>query len=548
MNSIKKIKRFSKIVHVLSKHGFDELIARSNFDLFKSSADGENDQELFTPQFNQRIRLAIEELGPTYIKFGQLLSNRKDLVPEALIEELKKLQDDVPPEEMDIYEKIKLEFGIEPQEHFSSIEKEPFAAASISQVYNATLTTGERVILKVKRTHIHQIIESDLALLRDLISFLEKKYPSLKQLFIGRIAESFENAILEELSLTNEYQNIERFRYNFRKSKLVYVPKTYSNYSNNSVLCMEFIQGDKINDLDALKRLGLDPKAVVQQGLEVYLKQVLEDGFFHADPHPGNIFIKENGQIVFIDFGAMGILSTTEKAILEDVVINFGLKNAKKLVRHLKKMSLEHYISNERQLERQIEDVFDYLEYTTVATIEVQVIIKKFNRILNENHILLPEYVYILMRGVALIEGIGQQLDADLNIQQAMRPYALRLAKEKLYPKNVAKKIAENLKDIRDLVDDIPEDTLKLIDKINNDQLAMNLKIDEFGRIENLIKNSINKIVLAVLTLTFGIGGSMLATATVKPMILDMPLLAWLGYILSIFTGSCILLLIFRKK
>lgn len=548
MNSIKKIKRFSKIVHVLSKHGFDELIARSNFDFFKSSADGENDQELFTPQFNQRIRLAIEELGPTYIKFGQLLSNRKDLVPEALIEELKKLQDDVPPEEMDIYEKIKLEFGIEPHEHFSFIEKEPFAAASISQVYNATLTTGERVILKVKRTHIHQIIESDLALLRDLISFLEKKYPSLKQLFIGRIAESFENAILEELSLTNEYQNIERFRYNFRKNKLVYVPKTYGNYSNNSVLCMEFIQGDKINDLDALKRLGLDPKAVVQQGLEVYLKQVLEDGFFHADPHPGNIFIKENGQIAFIDFGAMGILSTTEKAILEDVVINFGLKNAKKLVRHLKKMSLEHYISNERQLERQIEDVFDYLEYTTVATIEVQVIIKKFNRILNENHILLPEYVYILMRGVALIEGIGQQLDADLNIQQAMRPYAVRLAKEKLYPKNVAKKIAENLKDIRDLVDDIPEDTLKLIDKINNDQLAMNLKIDEFGRIESLIKNSINKIVLAVLTLTFGIGGSMLATATVKPMILDMPLLAWLGYILSIFTGSCILLLIFRKK
>lgn len=548
MNSIKKIKRFSKIVHVLSKHGIDEIISRSNFDFFKSTDLEDNPQELFTPQFNQRIRLAIEELGPTYIKFGQLLSNRKDLVPEVLIQELKKLQDDVPPEELDIVLKMKQEFGIEPAEHFSYIAKTPFAAASISQVYNATLKNGEEVILKVKRTNIHQVIESDLALLHDLIRFLEKKYPALKKLFVSEIAQSFENAILQELSLNNELQNIERFRHNFEKNTIVYVPKTYAQFSNNSVLCMEFIVGEKINDVVGLKRMGFDPKQIVKNGLDVYLKQVLEDGFFHADPHPGNIFIKDNGQITFIDFGAMGTLSSSEKAILEEVVINFGLKNAKKLVRQLKKMSIEHYISNEQQLERQIEDVFDYLEYATVSTIEVQVIIKKFNAILNQNHILLPEYVYVLMRGVALIEGIGQQLDADLNIQQAMRPYAINLAKEKLYPKNVAKKLINNLKDIRDLVDDIPEDTLKLIDKINNDQLAMNIKINEFERLERLIKNSINKIVLAVLTLTFGIGSSMLANTRVKPMILDMPLLAWAGYLLSIFTGTCIIILIFRKK
>lgn len=211
-------------------------------------------------------------------------------------------------------------------------------------------------------------------------------------------------------------------------------------------------------------------------------------------------------------------------------------------------MAVKHYIEDEKQLERDISDIFDYLEYNTVDTIEVQVIIKKFNNILNRNHVLLPEYVYILLRGIALIEGIGQQLDADLNVQKSMRPYAAKLAKEKLYPQNLAKKAIKNLSDIKDLMDDIPEDTLKLIEKVNNDQLALNFKIVEIRLILAIVKTSINKLVLAILTLTFGIGASMLANTKVRPLILDMPLLAWVGYGMSIFTGLSILYYVFRKK
>ncbi|MGV0833276.1 ABC1 kinase family protein [Empedobacter brevis] len=543
MDSLKKIKRFSKIVKVVSKYGFEEILSRGN-DLLHS----EQNTDFFNSSFNQRFRMSLEELGPTYIKFGQLLSNRKDLVPESLIEELKKLQDDVPPENIDIKQKIKDEFGIDPDEHFLYIDEQPFAAASISQVYRATLLNGEKVVFKVKRHNIQKIIESDLALIRDIVQFLEKKYEKLQKLFISEIEKSFENSILKELSLTNEFQNIERFRKNFENSKDVYVPKTYEDYSNNNFLCMEFIEGFKVNDVEQLEALGIDPKKIVQKGFDIYLKQLLDDGFFHADPHPGNIFILKDGRIVFIDFGSMGVLAINEKETLENVVIDFGLKNPKRIVRSLKKMAIKHYIENDKQLERDIADIFDYLEYNTVDTIEVQIMIKKFNHILQRNHVLLPEYVYILLRGIALIEGIGQQLHADLNIQRSMRPYAIKLARQKFHPNYLSKKFIDNLKDIQDLVNDLPEDTLKLIEKINNDKLALNFKINELDNIEKLIKDSINKIVLALLTLTFGIGASMLANTNVRPMFLDIPLLSWIGYLLSVFTAICIIVLVFRKK
>ncbi len=543
MDSLKKIKRFSKIVKVVSKYGFEEILSRGN-DLFHS----DQNNVFFNQSFNQRFRMALEELGPTYIKFGQLLSNRKDLVPESLVEELKKLQDNVPPEKIDIKQKIRDEFGIEPDEHFLFIEEQPFAAASISQVYRATLLNGEKVVFKVKRSNIQKIIESDLALIRDIVHFLEKKYEKLQKLFISEIEKSFENSILKELSLTNEFQNIERFRKNFENSKDVYVPKTYEDYSNNNFLCMEFIEGFKVNDVEQLEALGLVPKKIVQKGFDIYLKQLLDDGFFHADPHPGNIFIIKDGRLAFIDFGSMGILAINEKEALENVVIDFGLKNPKRIVRSLKKMAIKHYIENEKQLERDIADIFDYLEYNTVDTIEVQIIIKKFNNILQRNHVLLPEYVYILLRGIALIEGIGQQLHADLNVQRSMRPYAVKLARQKFHPKYLSKKAIDNFKDIQDLINDLPEDTLKLIEKVNNDKLALNFKIDQIGNIQKLIKDSINKLVLAILTLAFGIGASMLANTTVRPVILDMPLLSWIGYLLSIFTAGCIIILVFRKK
>lgn len=551
MDGVKKLKRFSQVAQVISKYGLEELISRSNIETLTPSFFTKwnpKARRIFEQNIYVRLRLALEELGPTYIKLGQLISNRKDLASPEMIAELQKLQDNVPPENYDIEKKIEKEFHFPASEYFQSIEKEPIAAASISQVYKAKFHSGEEVILKVKRDNIDQIIDADLAILRDIALYLENNYDNLRKKNLMQILQSFENSIRKELSLTNEYQNIERFRHNFIGSPDVYVPLVYPQISNNNVLCMEFISGCKINDKEKIEALGYDPKKIVLKGLDIYVKQILDDGFFHADPHPGNIFFREDGKIVFIDFGSMGYITNIDKQRLEEIVINFGFKNPHKIIRNLKKLAITHYIEDENQLARDILDIIDYIDFNTIDTIDVQVIIRKMNQILSRNHILMPEFIYILMRGIALIEGVGQQLDANLNLQKAIRPYAKKIAKEKLHPKNIAEQTFQNFKNSKDLIEDIPEDFSKLINKIANDQMGLNFHIQDLPNIERLVKNSINKLVLAILTLTFGIGSSYLSSTEIWPMIGGIPLLAWIGFGLSIFTGLSIVVLIFRNK
>ena len=551
MDSVKKLKRFSQVAQVISKYGLEELIARSNIETLTPSFFtrwNPKARRIFEQNIYVRFRLALEELGPTYIKLGQLISNRKDLASPEMIAELQKLQDNVQPEEMDIEKKIEEEFSFPASKYFHSIDKKPIAAASISQVYRAKFHSGEEVVLKVKRENIEQIIDADLAILRDITQYLEKNYEKLRKKNIKHILQSFENSLRKELSLTNEYQNIERFRHNFIVSPDVYVPLVYPQISNNNILCMEFISGRKINEKDKIEAMGYDPKKIVLKGLDIYVKQILEDGFFHADPHPGNIFLLENGKIAFIDFGSMGYITNLDKQRLEEIVINFGFKNAHKIIRNLKKLAISHYIEDENQLAREIIDIIDYIEYNTIDTIDIQVIIRKINQILNTNHILLPEFIYILLRGIALIEGVGRQLDANLNLQKAIQPYAKKIAKEKLHPKNITQKTIEKIKNSKDLIEDIPEDLSKLINKILNNQFGLNFHIQDLPKIEHLVKNSINKLVLAILTLTFGLGSSYLSSTEIWPMIGGIPLLAWIGFALSIFTALNIVMLIIRNK
>ena len=551
MDSVKKLKRFSHVAQVISKYGLEELISRSNIESLTPSfftRINPKAKRIFNQNIYVRLRLALEELGPTYIKLGQLISNRKDIASPEMIEELQKLQDNVPPEEINIHNKLQIELGVNPYEYFDHIDEKPFAAASISQVYHATLKSGERVILKVRRSDIDKIIISDLGILKDIASYLEKNYEQLKRRNLSQILNSFENSILKELSMTNEYQNIERFRHNFITSDDVYVPFVYPELSNNNILCMEYIEGFKINNRQGIIDFGFDPKNIALKMLDIYIKQILEDGFFHADPHPGNVFFTQEGKIVFIDFGSVGQITELDKERLEEIVINFGFKNPHKIIRNIKKLAITHYIEDENQLARDILDIIDYMNYNTIDTIDIQVVIKKMNNILKTNNVLMPEFIYILMRGITLLEGVGQQLNTNLNISQTIRPYAEKIAKEKLHPENLLKKSLNTVKDARDLFEDLPEDLSKLMNKVANDQLGMNFHIQDLPIIEKLIKNSINKIVLAILTLTFGLGASYLSSTTLWPMVAGTTLLAWVGFALSIFTGLSILILVFRNK
>lgn len=478
----KILKRTTKVLSVLAKYGFDEIFSRGRLRSIipakiRNKSIPSNGAISLTVY--QRIRMALEELGPTYIKLGQMFSNRTDLLPQELIVELQKLQDEVPADGIIVREKIEKELNIDPEAYFSKIEDKPLAAASISQVFRATLKTGERVILKIKRENILDIIESDLVMMRSLVRQLEKKKPEIKRLKLPKILDTFEKSIRIELSLQNEFNNIERFRKHFAGTGNICVPGTYPKLSNNNILCMDYIDGIKVTDIDNLIRAGLDIKIVARQGADLYVSQVLDHGFFHADPHAGNIFVLPDGRISFIDFGTMVGLMPSDKKNLEDIIVCIILNKPEMLVSVFKKIAVDYSVQNEEKLRR---DIFEFLEMigaSSLANLDFSRIFNQLRTLLQENDVNLPEYLYQLMRGLIHLEGIGKKLDPEMNLVELLKPYYKNILKNRYSPKSIAEKGFDNIKSLTDCITHLPEETLDLIRKIKNNEIKITHELAE---------------------------------------------------------------------
>lgn len=549
MNQIKKIKRIGSVISILSKYGFDDVIARTKAEKFlpKGFVRSKRGEEIFKLSVFTRVRLALEELGPTYVKLGQMFSNREDILPAEMIVELAELQDNVPPEELDIHKKICDELLIDPQLHFEYINPIPIASASISQVYIGRLINGEKVVIKVKRSTIEEIIRSDIMIMKDLANILEKNYDAAKRMNLNQLINSFENNMHKELSLTNEFHNIEKFRKNFEERPEVYVPKTYKELSNNNILTMEFVEGFKVNNKKKIVEVGMQPKEVAQLGVVLFMKMVLEDGFFHADPHPGNVFIMNDQKVCFIDFGSMGQILKSDMEILEGIIESFLMQDAKKIIRLIKRLAIEYHIEDERKLERDIYDVFHMLEHTALNEINVNEIVHKLKSIMANNQVLMPEFIYLLLRGISIIEGIGKQLDPQLNVMESMRPYANELALKKYGPKQIAQKSIKHLKILASNLQNLPDDLTVLLEKIKDDKLKINFEIEGLEDVRKTIQNASNRLTYAIIIAALSIGSSILMMAKVPPLFFGNSLLGLVGFLISGVLGIAIIYSIWKK-
>ncbi|PRD56292.1 ABC1 kinase family protein [Sphingobacterium gobiense] len=551
MYGIYKFKRIGYILQVLSKHGLEEVVSRSNIDRIIPDSFllwNTHTRRIFEDNFNVRVRAAIEELGPTFIKLGQLLSNRADIVPRDLRQELVKLQDEVPTDIIDIKAKLQEAFDINVDEHFEHIDEIPIAAASIAQVYRAVLKDGTVVVLKVRRKGISDIVHADLDFIQDLVKLLRDKYEVIQKINLYEVVQSFANSLLNELSFTNELNSIERFRRNFNGNHTIYVPKTYRAYSNDEILCMEYVEGIKVNDISGLHSYGISPGTILQNCLDLYLEQILQHGFFHADPHPGNVFVNKQGQVVFIDFGSMGFMIPRDRDIIEAMVINFLMNDAKDLIRNVKKLAVVHHIEDERQLERDAFEIFQMIEENALDDIDIAVMFRKLNKILQYNSILLPDFVYVLLRGISLLEGTGRQLDAQLNIPQSIKPFATKIAKEKTSADYLKKQLLEKGKFIKEVLTEVPQDLITLLEKAKSDKLTLNHKIQDFDRMQLIFHRIGNKFLLSILAMTFGVGASILAHGRVGYILLGVPILSWLGFIASFVLSTILIIYLLRSK
>ena len=532
-----KTKRVMKLSGVIAKYGFDELFKRGELEKYipKNVKRRYSDkiEEINSYTFYERIRMAIEEMGPVHIKFGQMLSNRKDILPEEFIIELQKLQDNVEVEKIDVRKKLDLELEIDVNDYFSEIEENPMASASIGQVFRAKLKTGEKVVIKIQRENIRPVVEADLGIMKNLAKTLEKYYDDLKRMNISEIVESFEKMLNEELSLNNELNNMLRFANNFKNDSRIHVPVVYKTLSNDRILTMEMIEGFKITDAENIIKIGIETKKVARTGLDLYLTQFLKHGFFHADPHPGNIFIKENGQIVFIDFGAMGRLYPNERELLINLIIYSLKKDVKKMIETIRELAVKFEVADEKKFERELYGLIELVDENSLENIDVVTIFEKARKIFSNNQILLSEDIYLLVKGIGQIEGIGRHLDPTLNITKVMRPYMNKITKERMNPINIFKKGISKIETFSDNWLTLPTDMKILLEKIQNNELKHKHEIIGFDKFQKAFE----RLILAIIISSLFVGSSILALANIPPKIFGISGLGLLGFFISGIMG-----------
>lgn len=542
----RKLKRSARLISVLSKYGFKDMLARMNGN--KQEEDSGNSDEIISKgTVYERIRLVLEELGPTFVKLGQTFSNREDLLPPELIQELQKLQDKVDTVDMNVTEILENEFNISVKDYFQEVQSEPLATASIAQVYKATLLDGSEVILKIKKADVQTVIEDDLLLIKDLEKLVSSYSEIGEKLNLKQAISTFEKSLLEEVSLINEKDNILQFGRNFKSNKETYVPKIYEEFSNNNVLCMEFIDGIKVTDKAQLLANNIDPVKISEAGLRLFVSQILDYGFFHADPHAGNILVKKDGKVVFIDFGAVGQIQPNDKEILENLIVSFVAKNSHKIVRSLKKMAISYEIPDERRFENDVNDILNFVHSSSLKEINVQVMINKMKDILKDNRLHMPDYFYLLFKGISLIEGVGRTINPDLDIVKSLHPYTKKIFSKKISPKNILKTGMDKMMNFTDNVDEIPKELRSVLQKLDENKFTISSEIKNIDKTNQIIKSSAVNMILALI-----LGANMIATAIVfvseaPPRIGEMSLIAVLGFIFSVILILILLLRITRK-
>lgn len=547
------LKRYNSLFVVLTKYGFEDVMASSrarkfipkNYLLKHPDTANKLSESTF-----ERIRMVLEELGPSYVKLGQIMSNRDDMLPPDLVKELEKLQDHAPPlQNFDVEKVLSQELGIDCSQHFSSIDPKPLAAASLAQVHKAQLLNGDWVVLKIQRPNIAEVIASDISIMKEVAEAMEKYSTQVKAFQPLKLVESFEKSVNEELSFLREMDNMEHFAKNFKGNEAIYVPLLYRELSNDRIICMEWVDGIKVSQLEKLKESNIDSSAVAKVGVDLYLEQVLEHGFFHADPHPGNLFVlPEIQKICFIDFGMMGTIMPNDKEALIELLLCFLKKDVRKLIPVLKKIALKTDIPDEKKLEYDLYELVEGISNTSIRNIKLGITLKQFKNVLYENKITIPHYLYILIRALVIIEGVGLKLDPEFNITDNLQPYMAKITRKRFGLKRLFQKNLNRFQDYNALLDKLPTDINEIVDKIKDGKLVIvheHKGLDDFRK---SLKTAFNRLVYAVIIAALSIGSALLVMADMPPKISGIPLLGAIGFSLSAIIGLVILISIYRNK
>jgi ubiquinone biosynthesis protein len=537
----RNINRYRQILTILFKYGFGNIIEALNIDQYLeiglkmiSRSKHARVERLTQPQ---RTRLLFEELGPTFIKFGQVLSTRPDLIPLKFIFELEKLQDDVPKfpfaKVQTILEK---EFGAE-KNPFASMEEDPFASASIGQVHLARLKTGEQVAVKIQRPGLRKLIQVDLEIMNHLATLMERHIEDLSFFRPVKIVEEFAETLDKEMDYTLEASNMERVAQQFLFDSTIHIPKVYLDRSTEIVLTMEYIQGIKISDITALEAAGMDRKALTRQGADLILKQVFEYGFFHADLHPGNLFVLPNNVLGPVDFGMMGFMDRRAREVFVDLIASVVGEKPSATCHYLLELTEYDEEPDMRFLERDISTFISQYLTKALKHINVGRLLQDLLKITAKHKLRLYPDTFLMMKSFAAVEGVAQRLDPEFDMIGYAAPFIKQKKMERISLSRISEDISSLSLESLQMLQDVPRDSISIIRQARKGKFILGFDVQRLEKIIGAYRRESHKLSVSIIISALIIAASLLLSFKVPPQIFGISILGLSTMACAVFLG-----------
>ncbi|CAG0949529.1 aarF domain-containing kinase [Methylophilaceae bacterium] len=526
---------------VAKKLGKKSLIGRAG-----NWINSEVSREVLQLPSEVRARMAIQELGPTFVKLGQVLATRPDIFPPNWIAEFSKLQDQVPAVPFEeLLPELEHALGKSPFEVFKDLQTEPIAGASIAQVHLAKLQDGTPVVLKIRRPNVRDSIEADLRLLSHLGRLIESEIPEAKRFQPGKIIGQFSKSLRRELDLALEGRNTERFGRNFADDPNIEFARIYWDHTSEGLLVMSYIDGIPGNDLEAAEKAGLDLRLMGERGANAVLKMVLIDGFFHADPHPGNVFYLPGSRLAIIDCGMVGRISFDRRGEIADMLAALVSRDVDKL-RDILIIWAENASIDESKLSADIDEFICNYDNAPLKQVRFSALLNDLTTIMRENHLAVPPDLTMLFKALITLEGLGRQLDPEFQIIRHLTPFVKKIIIDRYMPGALFKRGRRGLENLVSAVTGLPGDVSQVLREAARGRLTINLDLKRLDHFGHQLDHSTNRLTMALITAALIVGSSIVMTVQGGPTIFGLPAFGFLGFFLAFIIGIMLMISVWR--
>ncbi|MBL8527902.1 MAG: ubiquinone biosynthesis protein UbiB, partial [Burkholderiales bacterium] len=521
---MRDLPRLHEITSVLIRHGLGDVVRRLGIANILERAGQlltwgtAIESERLEPA--QRVRLALEELGPTFVKLGQVLATRVDLFAPHWISEFEKLHNEVAPVPFEqLLPDIQRTLGQPPAEVFRELESKALASASIAQVHRARLMDGTPVVLKIRRPDIRPKIEADLRILLNIADLIESEMPEARRYQPKQIASQFARSLERELDLAREARNIERFGKNFEGNSYIVIPRVYRQWTSEVMNVQQYVDGIPATDQTAVAAAGFDRKLLAARGSEAVLKMILVDGFFQADPHPGNVFYLPGNRLVMIDFGMVGRLSPMRRNQVVDLLAGIAQMDQEPMIDVLLDWAGDAVV-DEVKLAADVNELVSEYEGVPLKDVRVAIMLKQFAAIIREHSIVMPSDLTLMFKAMITMEGLGRQYDPDFRVVDHLQPLLRRVLSERYRPDQVVKRGRGTINDFVNVVQSVPRDVARLLRDARRGKIRIDVdmkRLDQFGR---QLHRTIDRATMGIMTASLVIGSAIVMNVPEGPSVM----------------------------